>query len=448
MSKRCPCPPRLSASGKRLACQRDHGSWFYIVDLGRDPQTRRRRQEKRGGFRTRDEATAAMNAAVKAINDGTHARDDGKTVGEWLDEWLGDKVAHGLRPTTERSYRQHIRDHLRPQLGDLRLRELRPNHVQAMLRTVTLPRPVEPGQKARPAPGPVTVRRVHATLRAALATAYKRQLVALNAAAHVDLPKVTRAKVRPWDPAELGRFLDSLGGERLGALFETIAGTGLRRGEACGLRWSDVDLGRGVLVVRQQLVQAKTDQRCPSCGTVHKGHTFGPPKTASGEDRVVELDGGTAGALLAWRLRQDEERAEWAAAYVDHGLVFCRENGNPLDLAAVTKRFGELCDVAGVRRVRLHDLRHGAASLLLAAGADMALVSKRLGHSSISITADTYSHLLEGVGRAAAERAAALVPRTRSRDQIGDQPGDHEMPRDQSVTNPPGSAGSSRSRRE
>jgi integrase len=212
--------------------------------------------------------------------------------------------------------------------------------------------------------------------------------------------------------------------------------------------WSGqrADLGRGVLVVRQQLVQVTTRQACPSCGAVHKGHTFGRPKTSSGEERVVELDGGTVGALLAWQLRQEAERAEWREGYADHDLVFCREDGNPLDLAAVTKKFAELIDAVEpddddgrkLRRIRVHDLRHGAASLLLASGADMALVSKRLGHSSISITTDTYSHLLEGVGREAANRAAALVPRKR------DQATDPKGAGDQSVTNPPESAGGRR----
>ena len=189
-----------------------------------------------------------------------------------------------------------------------------------------------------------------------------------------------------------------------------------------------------MLVVRQQLVQVSVpDERapkCPSCGEVHKGHAFGLPKTSSGEARAVELDGGTVGVLLAHRLTQDAERQEWGIDYVDHGLVFAREDGNPLPLDHVTKRFRELCQAAGLRPIRLHDLRHGAASLMLAAGVDLALVSKRLGHSSVSITSDIYSHLLEGVGRAAAERAAALVPRNR---------------RDQEVTNPasaPGEGGS------
>jgi integrase len=142
---------------------------------------------------------------------------------------------------------------------------------------------------------------------------------------------------------------------------------------------------------------------------------FGKPKTASGEARTVDLDSGVVGVLLAHKLGQDTEREALGEAYADHGLVFCREDGTPLYGDEVTKRFGELCDQAGVRRVRVHDLRHGRASLLLAAGVDIAVVSKILGHGSISITADSYAHLLQGVGKAAAEAASALVPRGHQR---------------------------------
>jgi integrase len=178
------------------------------------------------------------------------------------------------------------------------------------------------------------------------------------------------------------------------------------------LRWSDVNIDRGRLVVRQQLVQIAGHHAGPYCGQAHREMLFGSPKTASGDARIVELDGQTTGLLLEHRLRQDTERAQWGDAYADHGLVFAHEDGTPLYGDEVTKRFGELCDAAGVRRVRLHDLRHGRASLLLAAGADIAVVSKILGHGSINITSDTYAHLLEGVGKAATEAASALVPRS------------------------------------
>ena len=168
----------------------------------------------------------------------------------------------------------------------------------------------------------------------------------------------------------------------------------------------------------------------------HTGLAFGRSKTASGEDRVVDLDRGTVGVLLAHRLAQDGERTAWGSADVDHGLVFAREDGQPIPPERVTKRFTQLVGEAGVRRVRLHDLRHGAASLRLAAGVDIAVVSKQLGYPSVAITADTYSHLLEGVGRDAAERAMTLVPR--DRDQVRYRPDDS---RDQSVTDPIPEAG-------
>ena len=166
--------------------------------------------------------------------------------------------------------------------------------------------------------------------------------------------------------------------------------TGLRRGEALALRWDDVDLERGVLTVRRS-------------------------KTRAGEGRRVDAGPELVGILLAHRLKQDAERAAWGRRQ-DNGLVFARENGTPYEPTRVTKRFRELAIAAGVRPIRLHDLRHGAASLMLAGGMPLALVSKRLGHSSITITSDTYLHLLEDASREAARVTEAMVPRA-SRDQ-------------------------------
>ena len=175
--------------------------------------------------------------------------------------------------------------------------------------------------------------------------------------------------------------------------------TGLRRGEALGLRWVDVDLIAAEITVRQQLVQ------------VGRRVEFGPPKTSSGEHRVIELDDVTVGALIAQQMRQQTERDEWGDAYTDLNLVFAREDGSPVLPDTSSKTFQRLAVAAGVRPIRLHDLRHGQASLMLAAGVPLAIVSKRLGHSTLGITSDTYSHLLAGVGRDAAQRASNLVPR-------------------------------------
>jgi integrase len=182
-------------------------------------------------------------------------------------------------------------------------------------------------------------------------------------------------------------LLDCLAGDELGPLYEVVASSGLRRGEALGLHWSDVELDVGVVHVRRQLVQLAGQHPCESCDG-HNGVMFSTPKTSSGV-RTIELDAHTMGVLLDQRFRQDIDREQLGTAYADHGLVFAREDGNPLDPSMVTKRFGVLCEEAGVRKIRLHDLRHGAASLRLAAGVDLGIVSKILGHSSVTITADT-----------------------------------------------------------
>jgi len=223
---------------------------------------------------------------------------------------------------------------------------------------------------------------------------------------------VPSVSVRPLEPEQIGHLLDVAGTDRMGALIELAVLTGLRRGELLGLRWSDVDLERSVVHVRQQVTQDVANlEPCASCGRAHRGLRFSLPKTRSSEARV-DLDGRAVGALMAHRLQQDVERTAWGAEYADHGLVFAREDGDPYDPAVVTRTFKRLAKAAGLPAdVWFHAAtRHGHASMLLAAGVDIAIVSKRLRHSSISITSDTYSHLLEGVGRRAAEAASALLP--------------------------------------
>jgi integrase len=311
-----------------------------------------------------------------------------------------------LRESTQRSYGHHIDDYLVPALGHLRLRDLRPVHVQQMLNRLTGPNDSRHDRK------PATVRRIHATLRSAMSTAKRRRLIAFNPAVDIDLPNGSRPKVRPWEPSELGTFLDAIAGDSLATLFEVIAATGLRRGEALGLRWQDVNFEMSRLVVRQQVLELHGWQRpCAICGELHGSAVFGRPKTVSGEDRSVDLDSRVTQSLAEHRERQRAHRIDWADAYVDHGLVFARPGGDPHRPEWVSTRFHALVKDAGLRQIRLHDLRHGRASLLLAAGVDIALVSKVMGHSTIALTSDTYSHLLEGVGREAAERASALVPR-------------------------------------
>jgi integrase len=348
-------------------------------------------------------------------------------AGFYFTDWLAAKK--DIRPNTRRSYAGHIERYLIPHLGHHQLDTLRVEHVAEMLAEVV-------GSNA-------TRQRVRATLRSALSDAMRQELVTINVASLVRLPAGRRPKAlvwtveretrwreavaahlangtsptaareladRPsavmvWRPDQLGTFLDTAAGERLYALFHLVAYRGLRRGEAAGLAWEDVDLDGGVLVVRRQRVQL-------GWRVIEDD-----PKSEAG-GRTVALDASSVAALRAHRRAQLTERMAWGSAWVDSGKVFTREDGQPLHPATITDRFHDLVELADLPPVRLHDLRHGAASIMLAAGVDLKTVQETLGHSSITLTSDTYTSVYPAVAAAAAEAAASLIPRAAGTDVI------------------------------
>jgi integrase len=373
--------------------------WSFIVELppGIDGK---RRQITKGGYSGVRAAKAARDAVIADHRDGHLDTDRKITVDAYLRRWLDAKMAVGaIRPATIRSYRDHLDRFIGPNIGHLRLVDLTPADLDRMYRSIT---------KAHPNLSASSITRVHATLRSAFRHAVKRGEVKHDVTAHVVLPKTSRPKVRTWQAAQFAAFIGSpdVQAHPLAPLFHLGALAGLRRGELVALRWQDVDLDAAVLTVRQQATQVGHDV------------VIGKPKTASGEDRTVDLDRGTVAVLRTRKRQQAAHRLAFGPAWADtDGRVFTREDGRSWHPESVTKTFTRLSRKVTVEGkplplVRLHDLRHLQASLMLAAGVPMAVVSKRLGHSSVVITSDTYSHLLDGVGAAAAEAAAALIPST------------------------------------
>lgn len=419
--KRCPCKPDelpTGADGRRLACKKRHGTWSWRLDAGDDPVTGKRRRPTGSGYKTREEAEAALSEERERVNRGTWTDDKRVTVGQWLDRWIARREG-ALKPSTITAYRSHVEGHLKPGLGARRLRDLRPEHIYAAL------------EKVKDGHSAATVQRVRATLRAALSAAVRERLLSWNPASGLQLAQAQKHEANPWEPRETGAFLDMLTevGDRLAGVFHLCAYLGLRRGEALGIRWEDVDLDRRTITIRHTILSATGQTTpCPRCGGVHRALTFGTPKTA-GSAGVVYLDAGTVDVLKAQRQTQDVEREQWGDAYLDHGLVFAREDGTPYPPNWVTHRFEKLQAAVSVpvdpakpdaeqrqmRQIRMHDLRHGAASMMMAAGIDIAVVSKVLRHSTIKLTSDTYGHLLPGVGESTADVRAAMIPRGQSR---------------------------------
>jgi integrase len=235
--------------------------------------------------------------------------------------------------------------------------------------------------------------------------AVRKRKLDRNPVTAADRPRASRVEMRTWTADELGRFLDWVREHRLAPLLTLLATTGLRRGEALGLRWSDVDLVEGRLAVRQTLL------------AVNNHLQFGEPKTQRSR-RTVDLDAATVAVLKAHRKAQLEERAEAGLGRPKaDALVFTDDQGEPLHPNVVTRTFAKLIIQAGVPRIRLHDLRHTHSTLSLQAGVHVKIVSERLGHSSVTITLDTYSHAIPGRQRDAAEKVAALIPGLSSPDR-------------------------------
>lgn len=371
------------------------------------------------------------------------------TVGEWLDKWLQGKRR---RTGTIKSYESHIRVHLRPHLGHLRIDQLSRAPISDMFAAIDERnqeileanalrheavarlkvtrrhadrRVIQAELAAMPAfrrtTGTATQHRIRATLRAALNGAIREQLITFNVAKWVELDPVDRPRpmvwteervaawrdagerpgpVMVWTPAQTGVYLDHVADDRLYAMWHLICFRGLRRGEACGVRDADLNEKQKKLAIAEQLVQM---------GAVTE---LNAPKSRAGA-REIDLDGQTLKVLRAHRVRKAAERLKWGEGWVSSGRIFTREDGSMLYPEWVSEMHVRNAAGADLPPVRLHDLRHGAASLMRAAGVDIKVIQETIGHSTSAFTRDTYVHLYPEDLQEAAEATVKIVPRVR-----------------------------------
>ncbi len=356
--------------------KRQDGSWCSQLNLG---YANGKRQRKYFYGETRREVAEKLNDALRTHQQGLPVAVERQTVAKFLDRWLADVVKPGVRPSTHQSYAGHVRLYLIPALGKHPLAKLAPQHVQTMLNE-QLTRDLSPR----------TVQYTRAVLRRALGQALKWGLVARNVATLVDPPRSRLYPVRPLTPDQARRLLDAVKGDRLEALYSVAVSLGLRQGEALGLRWDDVDLDAKTLTVRHAM------QR------VDGKPTFVEPKTNRSR-RTISMPASVVTALRGHKVRQLEERLLAGSRWQDWSLVFCSTIGTPLDGSNVTHRFQKHLERAGLPHQRFHDLRHCCASLLLTQDVHPRVVMEILGHSQISLTMNTYSHVVPSLGREAAE---------------------------------------------
>jgi integrase len=401
------------------------------VDLGwRDGK--RRRKAVYG--RTRREVAEKLPKVLQDVKNGVTLADERQTVAQFLERWLDYKRSR-LRPRAWQTYEQAIRLHLVPGLGKTTLARLSPGEVECWFSDHQ-----KDGGSVR------AIRYARSVLRASLNQARKWHLVAENVAALVEPPRHQAREIQPLTPEQARKLLDAAKGHRLNGLVSVATALGLRLGEALGLQWADVDLETGTLRVRQALERSGGDSVARGPLRVERRDlrtriTAAPKRSAERRElrrqlealrnrwrqvrtilhvtepksvrsrRTIRMPALLVSTLKMHRTRQREERLAAGAAWEDSGFVFTSPVGTALEQRNVTRQFHELLVAAGLPAVRFHDLRHTAATLLLAQGVDPRTIMETLGHSQISLTLNTYSHVLPSLQEEAAAKMNAILSR-------------------------------------
>jgi integrase len=376
-------------NGEGSISRRKNGGWIAQYSV----YTLEGRKRKTIYGRTRAEVSEKLIKAM-ADRDGGIVYETGKlTVGDYLDRWLRDSVKGTVKETTYANYSYITRVHISPALGRVKLKNLTPAHVRGFY-----------GEKARTNLSAATVKKMHVVLRRALSHAVSDGVIPRNAADNVKPPRASAPgeEIRPLNSVECCAFLEASRGERLEALYVLAVHCGLREGELLALRWEDVDLevANPVLLVRHTLTR----------GEDGRGYVIGA-STKSGKGRRVRLTRQAVASLKDHRMRQLEERMSLTGLWQDQDLVFPNNIGfllNPSNLR--NRSFKRIKARSGVREdLRFHDLRHTCATLLLREGVNAKVVSEMLGHASIVITLNTYTHVLPDMQDSAADAMEAAL---------------------------------------
>lgn len=357
---------------------RGKNTWALVIELDRDPVTGKRRQKWITVKGNKKEAERRLAQTLHEMNMGAYAAPAKVSLGAFLERWL-EHVQTTVRPVTFDSYRTLVHRHITPTLGHMPLTRLQTLDLQQFYAAK-----LRDGRSDGKPGGlsPRTVRYLHGLLREALGYAVRWNLVSRNIAEAADPPRQSKRNAQALDTHEIQAFLAALQGDRLYAFYLLALTTGLRRGELLGLRWQDVDLGSGWLVVRQTLV------------VVNGKPTIQDEAKNRSSLRPVSLPAVAVEALRNHKFKQTEERMVFGEEYQGNDLVFCAIQGQPLNPSNLRRSFKRLLTDAGLPEIRIHDLRHTHATMLLSAGVNLKLVADRLGHSTTRMTADTYSHVL------------------------------------------------------
>jgi integrase len=327
--------------------------------------------------KSREEVRQKLTDAMANRDKGVVYDDKKLTVGEYLDRWLSDAVRGTVRESTYSRDKYLVTNHVKPSIGQVKLKNLNALHLQGLYR-----------ERLGAGLSSSTVQKIHHVLHKGLTQAVRWSLIPRNPADSVKAPTPTPKEMHPLSAQEARKLLEAAQGDKLEALYVLAVHTGMRRGELLGLKWPDIDLDNATVRIRRTLTRPDNGRRL----------ALGEPKTKKSR-RTVRLTQRAVEALRSHRKRQAEEKLRVGSLYQDQGLVFAGEGGRLINPSNLRQRsFIPLLKRAGLPRITFHDLRHTYASLLFQKNVHPKIVSDTLGHASVAITIDTYSHMLPGMG--------------------------------------------------
>lgn len=359
-------------------------TWSYVVDLGPDPATGKRRQKEKSGFRTKKEAQTAAAELIIQVENSDYKKPVKQSLEKYLCDWLESKRI-SIKKNTFANYKIHIEAHIITAIGKVELAKLSPAEIGNMYASLITEKGLSEG----------TVRDTHKVLTAALGQAVKWGMLIRNPAAVVDKPKATRKELSVWDAEQARLFLEVAQEDRTNMAFLLALSTGMRQGEILGLRWKDIDLKEGIIRVVQTLS--------------HDGKELTPgAKTKSG-NRTISIDMGLVKELLKQKSHVTADRLKSGGHYKDFDLVIPTSKGTPITPRNLSRSFYALLERSRVPKITFHDLRHTHATLLLTQGVHPKVVAERLGHADMRTTLEIYSHVLPHMQKEAADKVGKLL---------------------------------------
>jgi integrase len=367
---------------------RKRGSkWCFVLDIGTDPTTGKRKQKWFSGFKTKKEAEKAMIDKMHELEQGMYVEPSKTTIKEYFEQWLEDYAKSALRPTSFQTYYTLIHQHIIPSIGHITLQQLQPMHLQRFYNE-QLQRGRVDGKGGLSSQSVV---KLHVIIKSALGHAVKWQLINRNVADLADPPAIRKRDIITLEADEVTHFLELAKESRYYIAFLLAISTGLRRGEILGLRWKDIQFEEKRASIQKNLVVVK--------GTP----LLQEPKT-KGSKRSISLPTTTVDALRKYKKVQAQEKLKQGALYQDNDLIVTTRFGTPVNPRHLLRSFYNLIKKANLPSIRFHDLRHTHATLMLQQGVHPKIVSERLGHSNTRITMDIYSHVLPSMQEEAVDQ--------------------------------------------